>query len=502
MAISKVGNSGLELVLEVFRRRKWVGLITFAVMFSLAAPFSVFLPDIYRGTATVIVESQEASSTFVKASVPELETRLVTIQQELLSRARLNYLITSLNLYPRWRGRVPQDAMVERMRRDIHVDFTGTDQTRGRATTIGVKISYLGLDPKSAAAVPNALATLYVEENTKMRERQTGQMAQFLKGQLATAEEEVERQQARLNAFKKVHIGELPEQVSINLMTLEQLNMQLRINSDNQAKVHERHDRLAGSSEAPDELATLRQKLRDLQSKFTDKHPEVIQTKAQISELERQRANEPPSGQANRPSRLAKPDRSTDGELARLQREEATLRSQIAAYDQRIQLAPRYEQELAVLDSDYKTSKEAYDSLRGRYDEAQLADSLELTKKGESFRVLDSAMVPILPAAPNRIRLLLMAFMFALMSGIGVMLLTEHLDTSFHSVGELRQFTSLPVMASIPYLEVRTALAPQLLRAALSLAAVMAVCALLAAVAYYTARENTQLVWMLAGSQL
>jgi polysaccharide chain length determinant protein (PEP-CTERM system associated) len=478
-------------------------------MFSLAAPFSVFLPNIYRGTATVIVESQEAPSSFVKPSVPELETRLVTIQQEILSRTRLSDLIARLNLYPRLRAHIPPvstDALVERLRRDIHVDFTGTDQTRGRATTIGVKITYVGLDPKTAAAVPNTLAALYVEENTKMRERQTGQMAQFLKGQLATTEQEVKRQETRLNAFKKVHTGELPEQVSINLMTLEQLNMQLRINNDNQAKAHERHDRLAGltttTGEAPDELATLRQKLRDLQSKYTDKHPEVIQTKAQISELERQRANEPTAAQANRPSRLAKPDRITDGELARLQREAATLQSQIATYNQRIQFAPRYEQELAILESDYKTAKEAYDSLRGRYDEAQLADSLEQTKKGESFRVLDSAVAPTLPAAPNRIRLLLMAFMFALVSGIGVMLLTEHLDTSFHSVGELRQFTSLPVMASIPYLEVRTALAPQLLRVALSLAVVMAVCALLAGVSYYTARENTQLVWMLAGSQL
>src|SRR5713226_1025493 len=218
---SKAGDSPLELVFNILRRRKWAGLITFAAMFSLAAPFSVFLPDIYRASATIIVESQDVPSTFVKPSVPELETRLVTIQQELLSRARLSYLITSLNLYPRWRGKVTQDALVERMRRDIHVDFTGTDQSRGRPITIGLKITYVGLDPKSAAEVPNALASLYVEENTRMRERQTGQMAQFLKGQLATAEQEVQRQEARLNAFKKAHIGQLPDQVSINLMTLE-----------------------------------------------------------------------------------------------------------------------------------------------------------------------------------------------------------------------------------------------------------------------------------------
>src|SRR5713101_4297511 len=132
MAVSKLGDSTFEHILNILRRRKWPGLITLSTVLSLATPFAVFLPDIYRASATVIVESQDAPSTFVKPSVPELETRLVTIQQELLSRTRLSDLITSLNLYPRWRGKVTQDALVERMRRDIHVDFTGTDQSRGR----------------------------------------------------------------------------------------------------------------------------------------------------------------------------------------------------------------------------------------------------------------------------------------------------------------------------------------------------------------------------------
>ena len=505
MTRSQIGDSGLELILDILRRRKWAGLMTFAAIFSLAAPFSIFLPDIYRGSATVIVESQDASSDFVKASVPELETRLVTIQQEILSRSRLSDLINRLNLYPRMRGQVPTDALVERMRRDIHVEFTGTDQNRGRPTTIGLKISYIGLDPKSAAEVPNALASLYVQENSRMRERQTGQMAQFLKSQLATAAQELERQDGRLKAFKEQRAGELPDQVSINLVTLERLNTQLRINTENQQKARERHDHLveqfARGGESHDELAALRQKLNDLQVKFTDKYPEVIQIKAQISELERKRVNES-SSQTSRLPRLTETVRSTEGELSALQREEQMLRTQIATYDQRLQLAPKHEQELEKLESDYKTAKATYDSLQSRYEEAQLADSLEQTKKGESFRVLDTAIAPTQPAAPNRFRLLLMALGFALGSAVGVMLLAEHRDTSFHSIGELRQFTSIPVLASIPYLKVQTNLGPQLLRVALSVGVVVAVCALLAVASYHAARENTQLVWMLAGSQL
>jgi polysaccharide chain length determinant protein (PEP-CTERM system associated) len=506
MAVSRLGDSTFEHILNILRRRKWAGLITFAAVLSLAAPFAVFLPDIYRASATVIVESQDAPSTFVKPSVPELETRLVTIQQELLSRTRLSDLIIRFNLYSRLRAaHASMDAIVERMRRDIHVDFTGTDQNRGRVTTIGVKLTYVGLDPKSAAEVPNTLASQYVIENTKMRERQTGQMAQFLKSQLDTSGQELQRKEDSLNSFKNVRSGELPDQVSINLVTMEQLNSQLRINTENQLKLRERHDQLVEQSskspESHDELATLKQRLSDLQAKFTDQHPDVIQTKAQISELESKRTKDG-SGETKHAPRMTETIHSTEGELATLQREEQMLRAQIATYGQRIQAAPKHEQELETLEGDYKSAKASYDSLQTRYEEAQLADSLEQTKKGESFRILDSAAIPTLPAAPNRIRLLFMAFMLAVVSGVGVMLLTEHLDTSFHSVGELRQFTSLPVLVSIPYLKVRADLARRALRFAVSVCIVIAACALLSALAYHAARENTQLVWMLAGSQL
>lgn len=502
MAHSKVGDTSIDMAFNILRRRQWVGLIAFAAMLSLAAPFSVFLPDIYRGTATMIVESQETASTFVKASVPELDTRLVTIQQELLSRARLSNLIDSLNLYAPLRGKVSRDALIDRMRRDIHVEFTGTDQNRGRPTTIGMKITYIGLDPNSAASVPNALATQYVQENTKMRERQTGQMAQFLEGQVKAAAEELQRRAQAVDAFKKSHAGELPDQVSINLVTLDHLNSELRFNSENQAKVHERVDRLAErvpGTDAPDEVTTLRNRLRDLRAKYTDKHPEVIQAKAQLEEMEAQRASNGPIASSRK---VAKPDHGADAELSALRSEEQTLRSQIATYEQRIHMAPQHEQEGQKLENDYKTAKDSYDSLRSRYDEARLAENLEQTRKAESFRILDTAVIPTMPAAPNRLRLWILAGFLAVASALGTIFLTEHVDTSFHSVGELRLFTTVPVLATIPYIKVHTNFFSQALRVALFAGAVLCACVVLALAAHHAARGNTQLVWLLAGPQV
>ena len=484
-------------MLSILRRRIWSGLVAFIATLSLALPFVFVLPNVYRGVATVSIEDLD-SSALIRVNVPELETRLVTIQQELLSRSRLTELVTRLRLYPRWRAHGSMEGIVTTMRRDIHIDLARTDRS-GRPTAIGLKISYIGLDAKSAAAVPNALAAMYVSENTKIRERQTSEMAEFLKTQLATARNAVDLQQGRLDGFKRERAGRLPEQVSLNMVTLERLNTRLRINTDDQLRVRELQDRLSGdnpaSDSAPDPLQAAKQRLADLQLKFTDKHPDVIRAKAEVARLEQQPVH------VAAPPRKSSSIGNTDATLASLQSEERMLRSEIAEYEQHIQDAPRVEQELEALQRDYNSAKETYASILKRYEEAQLADSLELTKKTESFRILDSAIVPTSPAAPNRVRLLLMALFIAVAASIGMMLLTEHLDTSFHSVGEVRQFTTVPVLASIPRVSSRTSFTT-VLRVALVAIGVVVVCVALAGFAYRTARENTQLVWMLSAPQV
>ncbi|HEX6178322.1 MAG TPA: hypothetical protein VF057_08175 [Thermoanaerobaculia bacterium] len=500
MAITTVRDSGFDVATKLLRRRKWIGIAAFAAMLSLALPFAMFLPDVYRGVATIIVENQDGSATFVREPVPPLETRLVTIQQELLSRSRLTTLVQQLNLYSNWRRRpgTTMESIVQRVRRDIHVDVARTD--RNDAKTIGLKITYVGLDPRSAAAVPNLLAQMYVSENTRMRERQSGQIAEFLQRQAQAARAEVDRQQARIDAFKARHVGGLPEQISLNMVTLERLNARLQFNADDQLRARERLQWTAASATAAvaDPVQTLREKLADLQTRFTDRHPDVIRVRAQISEIEEQRNR---SGVTAARQQTAPENRAVVAELASLEREEKILRAEISRYERRIETAPTIEHELEALERDYNTAKDSHASLQKRYEEAQLSARLEQTEHAESFRVLDTAMVPSAPAAPNRLRLLILAGFFAVVAAVGAMLAAEHLDTSFHTVGELRMFTTLPVLATIPYVPAR-ATVMDVVRVAASIAGVIVLCGLLAGAGYRTARENTELVWMLSAPQL
>src|SRR5207247_10787159 len=93
--------------------------------------------------------------------------------------------------------------------------------------------------------------------------------------------------------------------------------------------------------------------------------------------------------------------------------------------------------------------------LRKRYEDALLAESMERRHTGEQFLILDSAAPPSLPAAPNRPQVLFLGGLLALAMAAVAVFVAEYLDTSFHAADELRAFTSVPLLASIPRIDTR-----------------------------------------------
>src|SRR3989442_4356011 len=138
-------------------RRKWIALVVFSAVLVGVISLIVSLPDLYRATATALLKREQVSEAFVRAPVTgELETRIQTIKEEVMSRARLSELIMRLDLYSDLRKKAPLDSIVDRMRRDIHMDLKGGDQPYGgRSGMIAFAISYTHRNPQTAAEVAN-----------------------------------------------------------------------------------------------------------------------------------------------------------------------------------------------------------------------------------------------------------------------------------------------------------------------------------------------------------
>src|SRR5438034_576350 len=480
----------LDGVLAVWSRRKWLAILAFAAPMAAAASLITFLPNLDRSTATVLVDRQQIPETFVRSTVTSaLETRLQTISQEILSRSRLEALISRFGLYADLRTQAPSEEVIKRMRGDIKLELKGIELKGASQATVAFTISYQGGEPGTVALVTNTLASFYIEENLKARERQATGTAEFLKVQLGETKKRLDEQEQRVSAFKRRYMGELPQQMETNLTTLERLHAQLRLNADNQTRAAERRQVLSsqlaeaesilssppgmpGGPAAPPEspelrLTRLKEELTKLRTQFSEKYPDVILLAAEVAALERKLADaksrdaageKPAAPQPATPYvlRLKEALSEAEADIKILKSEEGRLRDGIAAYQARVENVPRREQEFKELSRDYEGTRELYQSLSKRFEEAQLAESMEQRQKGEQFRVLDPAVPNPEPAAPNRVRLLVMALVGSLGLAAGAVALVEKADTSFHTLDELRAFSVVPVLVSIPRIVTET----------------------------------------------
>jgi polysaccharide chain length determinant protein (PEP-CTERM system associated) len=515
--MERVGRTGgLENARDVAERRKWLGLAVFAAGLAAGATMALRLPALYRSTATVLVEHRQAPETLMPG---ELEARLQTISEEILSRSRLQALIDRFDLYPDLKRTVSPEAVVAQMRRDIAMESKGVDQG-GRGATIAFSLGYRGRDPQVAATVANTLASFYVEEDLKIRERQATGTVQFLKVQLDESKKKIDEQERRMAAFHERYMGELPDQTPVNLAALERLNLQLRVNAEDRIRAMERRDaisaRLADAdapvAAAPGEpdalaarLAQLRRELAELRQRYSEKYPDVIRVKAEIAAHEGEAAEARPQA---RPEPAATPTRAQlrmkealaaiEGEIAALRTEHDRLQEQIAGYSQRLENAPKREQELQQTSQDYRMTKELYDALLKRYEEAKLAEGTEPGWQRPRFRILDPAVPPREPVAPNRMFLLVGAIVFALVLAAAAVIAAEHLDASFHTVDELRAFTRVPVLVSIRRIVTPADRRRRRRRLWLAAATTAAGLALVVQASSYLARGNYALVSIMA----
>jgi polysaccharide chain length determinant protein (PEP-CTERM system associated) len=490
------GNA-VEAARGMLSRRRWLAGLTFAGALVTVLSVVLFLPDVYRSSATVLIDRQQIPDELVRSTVTsDLEIRLHTISQEILSRSRLESLIERFNLYREQRRDAAMEEVVERMRADIQLQLLKGQDRAGQAAergTVAFKISYIGEDAQKAALVTNTLASFYIEENLKVRERQAAGTAEFLRVQLEDAKRRLETQEQQVSRFKERHIGQLPQQMEANLATLDQLKTQLRVNSESQLMISERRGVLqkqlddlegAGAPGGPrhtaERLASLNAQLTELRTRYTEKYPDVVRLKKEIADLEAQwRKGEQVAASSTRPvapspqvlelrSSLA----DLDARARVLQSEQETLQRTLAQYQARVENVPRTEQEYQKLARDYETTQDLYKSLLTRQAQAEVAENMEQRQKGEQFRVIEPAVAASRPTAPDRPKLIGLGLLLALGLAVAAVIAAEQLDTSFHSVDDLRRHARAPVLVSIP--QVITAAAAQEKRRKLGLTAAAA----------------------------
>jgi polysaccharide chain length determinant protein (PEP-CTERM system associated) len=433
------------------------------------------------------------------------------------------------------------------MRRDIRVEVQDERERRGREPrSLLFTMAYTATDPAVAARVTNTLASLFSEENSRLRERQAAGASQFLGDRLGELRTRLAGQEARITAYKEQHLGELPEQREVNVRALERLQQQLSLAHENNRRANERRQMITQSlndldlatalagggaplaptigpgQSAAARLSILKSELTALQTTYSDKYPDVIQLKAQIRLVERRVVDEekkvaaaaaapkpagPPLSRPTRDLRLAVHNPYVLSLMQQLDQaaveskatadEISGLHRQVAVYQRRLEMTPKREQELAVITRDYETTRDLFRSLLAKRGEADIAIELEQRQKGEHFRVIEPATLPERPTGPNRLRLLLVGLALALGAAGVAVVLAEQVDTSYRRAEEVRATTGVPVLSTIPRIVTEADRLGALRQRRLALGAVAGGLLLVAGASFVVAHNNQSLVSML-----
>jgi polysaccharide chain length determinant protein (PEP-CTERM system associated) len=506
----------IEDYIDMVRRyRSWIIGPMFAGLV-IATVVAFMWPDTYVSRASMRIKAQVVPDKLVPAVLnTQMSERLEGLKAVILSRQSLQEIVLkpSLDLYKKERAKMPVEDVVDLiMRKNIIISSLLTSSDKRKVVSI-FTISFSYPERYKARLVVQDLVNKFQDQNLNLQREQVTLTTSFLDDTLKQAKDKMDRLDAEITKFKIAHPGQLPEQTqsgiaamnTIQVQIMQQTNAMNNLQYEKAAletqlkslknRIVEEEGRavttetVAGQPPASvrndnltnldKELARIRGDYEGKSQRLGKKHPDVIQLTATLASLEQQRANAlasfvPPPSTGTQPvvrtvtnpvALKAIQELRNDIELATqnittkelriqdLQKNIDGFHKQLASYQKRLEDMPASEQQYAALTRDYELAKAAYETSMQRRGVADTAKSIEDHQAGEQLEQLDPPNLPDKPSEPNRAVWAMMGVFGGLMLGLSLAVVKEVKDTSLKNLKDVRAYTNLPVLSSIPLLE-------------------------------------------------
>ena len=507
----------VEDYIDIVRRHKgWIfGPFLLTLVASVVGVY--LWPDTYISQGAIKVTPQQVPQSMVPTAVNQLMTdRINSMEQTILSRTVLTTIINTFGLYQRERSRKPLEDVIDDMKRAIQILPVATVGGPGREVpAFAVQFSYE--DRYTAQRVTQDLISRFIDQNQRDRGNTVFQTSQFLKDQVDQAKKELDDIESKLTAFSIENNGRLPDQVNSNMAQLQSLQMnvtaldnsisraqetkmqlqtELRITKERLAALQkdpvdnttvitqqqqQKSERLA---EADREIQGLEQTLTTFRQHYTDKNPDVQAVVGRLDAARKRREeiakDESALALASAGAALKKepvPVRvslATQREMRDLenniQRIQSSLEAKdleiegankdlkrtdesVRAYQGRLESVPLGARQYGDMVRDREVAKDKYLGLQLNYSKALLAADMEGRKQGETLELLDGASLPQTQSEPKRPMVISFGAALGLLLGIVIAGAREIKDTSLKNLKDVRAYTQMAILGSVPLLE-------------------------------------------------
>jgi succinoglycan biosynthesis transport protein ExoP len=490
----------------VRRHRSWIFGPTLAALV-ISVVVAYLWPDTYVSTATIRVIPPQVPQSLVQSNLTmSMSARIASMEQVILSRATLTNIITTFGLYKKELASMPMDDVVERMRtKDIKIfqpqDLQQRETDQG-STATAFQVSFSYDNRFQAQKVTNELVSRFITENLRDRTDESAGTTQFLDSEMQAAKKRLDDAEQRMSDFRAQNMGRLPDQMQANMQALNGLQVELtsvnaamsRVTQDkllmeNQIKILKdqlkaiqdsavqsevttaKNDKLA---ELDRQIAGLETNLTALRQRYKETYPDVQtaeklladarQTRAEL--LKEQAAAPAPVRKITNPQTLREAQAVTasiervqaqmaakDLEMQQYQKDLARINDSIKSYQARIESVPIGEKEYGQLLADVELARREYSDLNMKYASSRIATNLENRRQGETLELLDPASLPLTPTQPKRYIIIGAGLGFGLLVGVIIAGVREIKDSSLKNLKDVRAYTQLPILGSVPLLE-------------------------------------------------
>ncbi len=310
--VENTETSNIRERLTALRRHQGYISVIFAVAATLTVLLAFLWPPTYQSSGTILIEQQEIPQEMVRSTITSFaDQRVQVISQRVMTSQNLMQIIDRYDLYPQIRKSKPREVVLKKMRDDVHMAMISADvidPRSGRPTraNIAFSVSYDNRTPDLAYKVANELTSLYLNENSTSRAKQSEQAASFLKEEAEKLSASIAAVDAKISEFKGKHHDSLPELSALNLNGTERTDMELRdvnnrISTLNQqllimqaqlAALNPTASLFADTGQrimSPGErLKAARSQLAGALARYSPDHPEVLAAQREIAGLEAQ----------------------------------------------------------------------------------------------------------------------------------------------------------------------------------------------------------------------
>lgn len=458
-------------------RYRWVALVA-AWTVAIAGWIGVAqLPDKYEATARLHVDSNSILGPLLRglAVQPNVGQRVALMSKTLLSRPNMEKLMRMVDLDLKVRNDQDKESLITELRENI--ELSGQ-----RSNASLYSIAYTHSDRLVAQRVVQSLISIFIESALGDKRKDSAGAQEFLDKQIAEYEIRLADAEGRLADFKRRYVGTMPgeqggyyQRLDAAKGLLSSAKLELREAENRRAELKRQlsgeepvfipsgGDEFGAPSRLDQRIQNLQTRLDELLLKYTERHPDVIEIKTIIADLQAEKQQEiearqaepfaPQFGLQNSPvyQQMRTMLSESEARVAELRVRATEYDKRVKALEAKVDQIPQIEAELQQLNRDYDAVSQQHQALLKRRESAHLSEKAEQDASEVKFRVIDPPFVPLKPSQPNKLLLNGAVFLGSLAAGVGLALLISLIRPVFYGRGTLNRVTGLPVLGSVVF---------------------------------------------------